>query len=481
MNDKSKGHRNTYVNHLELGKLPPQSIDSESAVLGALLIEPNAYVNVSDIIKAEMFYKDSHQHVYNAISNLFAKNTPIDIITVTKELQRTGKLEESGGAFYITQLCSNVAAASHIETHAAHIHDSYIRRKLINETATLSADAYNESKNIDDVLNSAVGLIDRLLDGSRSKSNILSFGDNINLLVEKIKKIQDNKGELSEGLKPSFKELQDFIREYENGRLIIVAGRPGMGKSAFVLNEALSFANDGKGVLFFSLEMTAQQITKRSLISTGDINQQTIDNSGMPDYYWEKLDNAITKIYNYPLFIDDTPLASFAHIKTQAKIYKQRYDIKCIVVDYLQLMGMDGNLPREQQVSLTSRQLKALAKEIDVPIFLLSQLNRGADSRSADGYKPKLSDLRESGAIEQDADIVLFPYRPEYYYKEDPEIKGKGFIIIEKNRDGKTGEAPVDISEDVSRWGNINNTINFNHGFESEEPNRYFYEKDTPF
>ncbi|MCP4987278.1 MAG: replicative DNA helicase [Colwellia sp.] len=462
---------------MELGKLPPQNIKSEQAVLGALLVEPNAFVQVSDIVKAEMFYEQSHQLVFESISKLFADNQPIDLITVTKELQKVNRLEEVGGAFAISELMKYVATAAHIETHAAMIHDSHVRRLLIAESVKLTATAYDNSQDLDTIINSTVGLIDRILKNTSNKAQILPFSDHLETMCQTIQDNQKIDDVSKQNLIPSCSSVRQLVKEYKPGGLYVIAGRPAMGKTAYALNEANSFVKVNEACLFFSLEMTAQEMTKRVFSAESGITNDVLDSHNMPNEFWMPIGESVNRLYKYPLLIDDTPLASFAHIKTQAKIYKQRHDIKSIVIDYLQLMEGDKSLVREQQIAQISKQLKALAKELMVPIFLLAQLNRNADSRSTEGYKPKLSDLRESGAIEQDADVVMFPYRPEYYYKDDQDIKGKGFILVEKNRGGRSGEAPVDISPDVSRWtcqDDINNfepsAKDLQAGFESDKP-----------
>jgi len=462
----------TLKSNLELGKVPPQNIKAEEILLASIIVDTSCYIKVCDIIKPDMFYRHEHTLIYNAASNLFVTDEVINMITITKELNKLGKLESAGGAFRIAELAGMVVSSNSVETYAAMMIEASLRRNVIAEASQLLSDAYNQSKNIDDIINSSVSMVDRILKNASSKASILSFGDNLGRMVEAIKESQKDK---LVGLKPSFSELREYIREYEPGRLYIIAGRPGMGKSAFVLNEAISFAKEGNGCLFFSLEMTSQQITKRAFINLSHMNQNDLEGNRVDSVVWEEIDDNIGKIEGYPLFIDDTPLCTFSHVKTQSKIYKKKHDIKAIIIDYIGLMGTDMSIPREQQISLLSRQLKALSKEINVPVFLLAQLNRNAEARSAEGFKPKLSDLRESGAIEQDADAVLFPYRPEYYYKEDAELKGKGLIIIEKNRDGTTGEAPVNISKDVSRWGYVEDyypelpTVT-DQGFMSEKP-----------
>lgn len=455
MNRNQKKCQNTSnESFLGIGKMPPQNTEAEEVVLGALIIEPEAIVNVSNILKPEMFYKESHQLVYKAITNLYEANKPIDMITVVNELRRINELENVGGAFVITQLTSRVASAANIEFHALMIFELYVRRNIIMLTVELNSKSYDDSIEFDDVFNCAVLLSDNISNLSINTSKILNFKDGLDEMVQSIIKRQKNSLKTIE-MHPSLKSVRKLIKEWEEGQLIIIAGRPGMGKSSFVLYECISLAKQEFPILIFSLEMTAKQLIKRAFLAESNIPNHIMDSYSFAPNYWDAIDSTIARICDYPVFIDDTPLASFAHIKTKSKLYQKRHGIKAIAIDYLQLMDTDKNLPREQQISTISRQLKSLAKELKVPIFLLSQLNRNADSRSGDGFKPKLSDLRESGAIEQDADIVLFPYRPEYYYPNDSDLKGTGLIIVAKNREGKVGECNVEINEDISRWTDV--------------------------
>lgn len=439
---------------IDYGKIPPSDLDYETAVLGALILEPEAYLSVSDILTPIDFYKESHVHIFDTIVSLFAENQPIDMMTIVDRLRRNGKLEEIGGAYYITTLTAKVASAAHLQKHALVLAELSIRRKLIQEASNILQSAYDVTNDIDTVVDSTITIIDRVVLDKSKNSKVVTIAEACVQFIDQLSEHQkfDNKtvGQIS----TTIESLKKIVPYYLGGNLIVIAGRPAMGKTSFVLNEIWNSVKNGQKFLFFSLEMSARELAGRLIQHESGVTQFDMDRKLMP-YEYEKLDKAMAKIEKTGLFIDDTGGVSFAHIRAKVKVYVKLHGINGIVIDYLQLMGTDRSLPREQQVAQLSGQLKALAKEFDIPVFLLAQLNRNAESRSNDGFKPKLSDLRESGAIEQDADIVMFPHRPEYYYPNDADLKGKAMVIVSKHRNGKVGEAELKVDLSRHKWTDV--------------------------
>jgi replicative DNA helicase len=334
-------------------------------------------------------------------------------------------------------------------------------------------------------VDSTITIIDRVVLDKSKNSKVVTIAEACVQFIDQLSEHQkfDNKtvGQIS----TTIESLKKIVPYYLGGNLIVIAGRPAMGKTSFVLNEIWNAVKNGQKFLFFSLEMSARELAGRLIQHESGVTQFDMDRKLMP-FEYEKLDKAMAKIEKTGLFIDDTGGVSFAHIRAKVKVYVKLHSINGIVIDYLQLMGTDRSLPREQQVAQLSGQLKALAKEFDIPVFLLAQLNRNAESRSNDGFKPKLSDLRESGAIEQDADIVMFPHRPEYYYQNDADLTGKAMVIVSKHRNGKVGEAELKVDLSRHKWTDIyensetytNEAVNLNFG---PKQNNDFSSYETPF
>ena len=438
------------------GRMMPADRETERAVIGSLLMEKDAYLKVSDIIAALDFYIEQNAVIFESIQYLFANSIPIDIISVMNDLRRREKLDVAGGAYYLTECTSKVASAAHIEHHASIILELSMRRELINRSETIVSSAYNASDNFDSIILSASNLLDSVLRKSENKAIILDFKDNMDRCIDSIKERQKNILNPSKNKRcTELTDLRYLISAYEGGNLIVIAGRPGMGKTDIAVNEACELTYKGMPVLIFSLEMTATELTNRVFQRETGLSKYDFERP-MDTWHWEQLGGAYEFLQQKGIFIDDTPLASFSHIKSKSKIYKQMHGIQAIFIDYLQLIRADNRLPREQQVAEITRNLKALAKELDVPVFLLAQLNREVEKRS--DKKPILADLRESGAIEQDADIIIFPTRPEYYWPMDNELKGIAIIDVAKNRSGKTGEVIVRVNETVTKFSNKNST-----------------------
>ncbi|MFA9372423.1 MAG: replicative DNA helicase [Labilibaculum antarcticum] len=445
---------------LDYGKVPPQALELEEAVLGALMLEKDAMISVGDILNADSFYKDAHQKIYKAILSLSINEEPVDILTVTEELKRQGTIEDVGGPFYITQLTNRVASAAHIEFHARIIAQKFIQRELIRVSSEIQTQAFDESVDVADLLDRAQQEVFEIAEGNIKKesSHIRPLADEvINQILEAGKRTDG----LS-GVPSGFTALDRITSGWQKSDLVIIAARPSMGKTAFVLSMARNMAVDHKApIAIFSLEMGADQLVKRLISSETELGSEKLRSGRLEDFEWEQLHVKIKDLVEAPIYVDDTPGLSIYELRSKCRRLKAKHDISCIVIDYLQLMtaGSDMRGNREQEVSLISRQLKIIAKELNVPVIALSQLNRGVEQRTGDAKKPMLSDLRESGAIEQDADMVLFIHRPERYgITEDAEgnsLIGIADIIIAKHRNGAVGEIQLRFRTNLARFTDL--------------------------
>ncbi len=428
---------------LERGKIPPQDIRLEEAVLGGMLIDKKGVDEVIDILKAEAFYRPAHQLIYEAISELFKNTQPIDILTVADQLRKQGKLEAVGGEFYLIQLTQKVSSAAHIEFHARVVLQKHIQRSLIKISNEIIEEAYDETTDVFDLLDSAETKLYNVTDSNLKRSSESAR----DLVIKARKKIEEifNRGEEFSGVASGFTEIDKVTAGWQPTDLIIVAARPAMGKTAFTLSMARNISIEGKmPVAFFSLEMSSVQLITRLIASETGLSSDKLRKGNLEDHEWQQLNFKVRELENAPLYIDDTPSLSIFDLRAKARRLVSQYGIKIIIIDYLQLMtagGGKGTGNREQEISTISRNLKALAKELNVPIIALSQLSRNVENRP--GHKrPQLADLRESGAIEQDADIVTFLYRPEYYKQDtwdDPEnspTTNQAEFIIAKHRNG---------------------------------------------
>ncbi len=447
-----------------MGKLPPQAIELEEVVLGALLLEQDAYTTVSETLKPEYFYKEAHQNVYQAITNLFMKQQPVDMLTVMEELKAMGKLEETGGAYYLSELTEKVASSAHIDYHARIIWQKYLQREIIRVSSDLQTKSYDETVDVSDLLEEAENSFFSLSQG-QMKREALQINPVIDEAINRIKEAGKREDGLS-GIPSGFTDLDRITSGWQKSDLVIIAARPAMGKTAFVLSMARNIAIDfNKPVAIFSLEMSNVQLVNRLIVSETELASEKIKNGNLTSYEWEQFHTKITPLIDAPLYIDDTAGLSIFELRAKCRRLKSKHDIGIIIIDYLQLMNASGMNPgsREQEVSLISRSLKGLAKELDVPIIALSQLNRGVESRTGDAKRPQLSDLRESGAIEQDADMVLFIHRPEYYkITEDMDgnsLLGIAEIIIAKHRNGATGDIRLRFKQHLARFQNLEDDI----------------------
>lgn len=436
---------NTSQQLLDIGKLPPQAVELEEAVLGALMLERDALTNVIDILKPQSFYKDANARIFGAIEQLFTRSEPVDILTVTQELKKTGELEIVGGAYYITSLTNRVASAANAEFHARIVAQKFIQRELIRISTDTIRDSYEESSDVFDLLDKAEKNLFTIVEGN-IKKNYDKMSTLIRLAIEQIDKIKENQGQFS-GIQSGLTALDRITSGWQNSDLVIIAARPAMGKTALVLTMARNAAVDFKHpVAVFSLEMSSLQLVTRLIASETELSSEKLKKGTLEDYEYAQLNEKIKQIAEAPLFIDDTPGLSVFELRAKARRLKEQHKIELIIIDYLQLMtaGGEGKGNREQEIATISRSLKGLAKELNIPVIALSQLSRAVETRGGD-KRPVLSDLRESGAIEQDADIVMFIHRPEYYnITEDGEGNstiGVAELIIAKHRNGPIDSA----------------------------------------
>lgn len=446
---------------IEIGKVQPQARELEEAVLGALLLEKDAYSQVSDILKPESFYDPIHQYIYTAIVALAIQQQPIDLLTVIEQLKKQGQLEIVGGSIYIAQLTEKVGSSAHIEHHARIIAQKYIARQLIAFSSEITHYAFDETTDVDDLMQEAES---RLFELSQNnvKKDIMQINPVIKDALELLN-IAANREEGLSGLQTGFTDLDKMTSGWQNSDLIIIAARPAMGKTAFVLSMAKNMAVTYKyPIALFSLEMANVQLVNRLIVNTCEIPGEKIKNGRLAPHEWEQLDHKIKELYDAPVFLDDTPSLSVFELRTKARRLVREHGIKMIMIDYLQLMNASGmnHGSRQEEVSMISRSLKGLAKELNIPIIALSQLNRGVEGRAgAEGKRPQLSDLRESGAIEQDADMVCFIHRPEYYKILEDEkgnsLIGMAEIIIAKHRNGATGEVILRFKSEFARFQNV--------------------------
>ncbi len=460
----------------EHGKIPPQALDLEEAVLGAMMLENDRLAEVIEILKPEVFYKENHQIIFLAIQRLFGQNEPVDILTVTEELRKSGELDIAGGPYFITMLTNRVASTANIEFHSRIILQKFIQRELIRVSSEIIKDAYEDTTDVFDLLDKAENGLFAISEGSIGKS----YMDMQSIISEAIKEIaagRNQQGKLR-GVGSGFTELDRITSGWQKSDLIIIASRPGMGKTAFALTMARNAAIDfKKPVAVFSLEMSSIQLVTRLMSSETEIAQDKLRKGAMEDHEWAQLNARITSLIDAPLFIDDTAALSIFDLRAKCRRLKAHHDVQLIIVDYLQLMqgNQDTRGNREQEISSISRALKSLAKELNVPVIALSQLSRASEKREK-AAKPILSDLRESGSIEQDADMVMFIYRPEYYKIDVDEngdsMSGVADVIIAKNRNGPLKDVRIRFISKYAKFVDAEmdytpvNTIPANTSFE---------------
>ncbi len=443
----------------EMGKMPPQALELEEAVLGAMLLEKDAVNEVIDILSPDSFYKEAHVKIYRAIQDLFASSEPIDILTVTNHLRRKGELEFVGGAFYVSNLTNRIISSAQVEYHARIVAQKYIQREIIRLCTDALKMAYDETTDVFDLLNKVESDLFSVAEGN-IKKNYDKLDDVIKLAIAQIEEAAKNTDGVS-GVPTGFKDLDRITSGWQKSDMIVLAARPGMGKTAFVLSMARNTAVDyNQGVAVFSLEMSSVQLVNRLIASETGISSEKLRKGNLQGHEFQQLHERIGKLSKAPLFLDDTPALSIFDLRAKCRRLKRQHNIKMVIIDYLQLMtaGAAGKGNREQEISTISRSIKEIAKEIEVPIIALSQLSRSVETRGG-SKRPLLSDLRESGAIEQDADIVTFIYRPEYYGLSEDEdgmpTQDRGDIIIAKNRHGSLDTVHLKFVKHLVKFTNM--------------------------
>lgn len=442
------------------GHLQPQALEIERVVLGALMIDKDAFSVVSDTLVPATFYDPRHQKIYEAVQSLNMNDRPVDIITVTEELRRMGVIETVGGPAYVVELSSQVASSAHIEYHASILAQKYLARQLITYASEIETGAFDETIDVNELVQTAEG---RLFEISQKnmKQDFTHVAPVVTEAVQILQKASTNTSGMT-GIPSGFTGLDNYTSGWQRADLVIIAGRPAMGKTSFALSIAKNIAVDyNEPIAFFSLEMDNVQLVNRLLSNICEISGKKILNGQLSQDEWQRLDKNVSKLQNAPIYIDDTPGLSIFELKTKARRLVREKGVKVIMIDYLQLMNASGARfgSRQEEVSTISRSLKELAKELGLPILALSQLNRTVENREGiEGKRPQLSDLRESGAIEQDADMVLFVHRPEYYRifqdEKGNDLRGKAQIIIAKHRKGSTGDVLLNFRGEFTRFQN---------------------------
>ena len=446
-------------------KLPPQAPDLEEAILSAILIEREAMTKVLDIIRAESFYKPAHQEIYRSMRRLFERSQPIDLLLVVEDLRKHEMLEMVGGAGYLAQLTSRVTSSANIEYHARIVTEKFIQRELIRTSSEVIKEAYEDSTDVLDLLDKAGSHLFAITEENMGKQ-VADMGSLANQLLEQLKELRSREGGLT-GVATGFTDLDRLTSGLQKSDLIIVAARPAMGKTSFVLSMARNAALGAKAdnptpVAIFSLEMSAAQLAGRIFSQDAEVNGQKMRNGKFTEEEWERLVNAMNHVGEAPIYIDDTPGINVFELRAKCRRLKLEKKIGMVIIDYLQLMSGAGEGTkggnREQEVSAISRSLKGLAKELEVPVIALSQLSRAVETRGGD-KRPQLSDLRESGSIEQDADMVMFLYRPEYYKITEDEqgnsLAGVAEVIVGKNRHGEARDIRLKFDSNFARFSDL--------------------------
>ena len=488
---------NQSIVNLSDGKIPPQAIDLEEAVLGAMLIDEKGVNEIIDILSPEVFYKKSHQLIYESIQRLFRESEPIDLLTVSADLKKNNNFEIIGGDFYLISLSQKVSSSAHIEYHSRIVQQKFIQRKLISISNEIIQKSYNESTDVIDLLDEAESKLYDI-----AQNNIKGSSETAqNLVIQAKKRIEEiSKQEGLSGVSTGFEKLDRLTSGWQPSDLVIVAARPGMGKTALALSMARNVSVQKKiPVAFFSLEMSSVQLITRLISSETGLSSDKLRTGKLADHEWQQLNIKVSDLESAPLYIDDSAALTIFELRAKARRLASSHGIKLIIIDYLQLMNIGssnkaGN--REQEISTISRNLKALAKELNIPVIALSQLSRAVETRGGT-KRPILSDLRESGAIEQDADIVSFLYRPEYYgiTEWDDDMKtpseGQGEFIVAKHRNGALDSIKLKF---VANLGKFEDIDSFDSPFEFQsklntdnklsdfsEPSNKDEEEDIPF
>lgn len=440
---------------LDGARVPPHSIEAEQALLGSLMLSTRAWDQIADRVSTNDFYRDDHRKIFRAILELSEASKPVDAITVAEHFERHGDLDQVEGGAYITYLANSVASAANVVAYADIVREKSVLRQLADAGTEIAGNAFrNEGRSAEGLLEEAEQLVYRIADQSaRRRNNFISIQEALKDAFARLEELHANEGDIT-GIPSGFNDLDKVTAGLQRSDLIIVAGRPSMGKTTLCVNMAENAAIRHKiPVAIFSMEMSALQLTMRMFSSIGQINQTRIRTGKLEDLDWPNLTSAMTMLQGTDIFIDETPGLSPSELRARARRLKREHDIGLVVIDYLQLMQVpDSKENRATEISEISRSLKALAKELNVPVIALSQLNRSLEQRP--NKRPVMADLRESGAIEQDADLILFIYRDEVY-NDDSASKGKAEIIIGKHRNGSTGTVELAFQGEFLRFTNL--------------------------
>ena len=437
-------------------RVPPQAVEVEAAVLGAMLLDQEGIAAVQEIIDDTAFYRDAHRKIYNTIVALYERNEPTDLLTLTTELNKRQQLADVGGAFYLAGLVDNVSTAANIEYHAKIVYEKSMSRKLINASTQIAQRAFEATENAEDLLDEAEQMIFALSERKLSRG-FTHLNPILHDTFENIERLHAHSNGVT-GVATGFTKLDEMTAGFQPGDLIIIAARPSMGKTALCLNIARNASIDGKtGVGIFSLEMASHQLAQRMLCSEARVDSHLMRTGRLPGDAWSNLSIAVGSLAQAPIFIDETPAISVTEVRSRArKLISEHDNLGLLIIDYLQLMrGPREAESRQQEISAISRNLKALAKELNIPIVALSQLSRAVESRGDGQKRPQLSDLRESGAIEQDADVVLFIYRPSRYDQVEEHEKNRTEIIIGKQRNGPIGTVELVFLDQYAAFENL--------------------------
>nr|WP_287887509.1 replicative DNA helicase [Prevotella sp.] len=436
----------------------PQAVEIERVVLGALMVDSDAFSVVSELLKPETFYEPRHQKIYEAIRNMNMDERPVDIMTLNDELSKMGEIDKVGGVDYLMEISSQVASAAHVESHARILAEKYMQRQLIHFAGDIETKAYDSSVDVDELMQQAEGSLFQISQNNM-KQDFTQVAPVVKNAVEILQRAASNKGGLT-GIPTGYVGMDEITSGWQASDLVIIAGRPAMGKTSFALSIAKNVAVDyGVPIGFFSLEMNNVQLVNRLISNVCEVSGRKILNGQLDPSDWERLDKRIGRLTNAPIYVDDTPGLSVFELRTKARRLVREKGVKIIMIDYLQLMNANGMKfgSRQEEVSTISRSLKGLAKELNIPVLALSQLSRNVENREGlEGKRPQLSDLRESGAIEQDADMVLFVHRPEYYHiyqdEKGNDLHGMAQIIIAKHRKGSTGDVLLNFRGEFTRF-----------------------------
>ncbi|MCA9342963.1 replicative DNA helicase [Candidatus Saccharibacteria bacterium] len=436
-------------------RIPPQNLDAETSLLGGILIDTDAIVKVADTVSVEDFYDEKHGIIYGAIKSLYEKHSPIDVLTVADGLRSSGQLDTIGGAAYLTELSNDVPTAAHVEQYASIVSQKAIRRRLIKASQDITSYGYDESKSLQELISDAEA---SLFDVSQKhiKQDIVNLDSILSESFERLDELHKDKGKIR-GIPTGFKDLDDILAGFQRSDLIILAARPSMGKTALALNLAHNVATKaGESVLLFSLEMSKEQLVDRMLAMESGVDAWALRTGNLSDQDFEKISHAMGTLSEAQIYIDDTPGITVSDMRTKARRESHKHPMGLIIVDYLQLMSggsrFSGDSNRVQEITEISRGLKGLARELNVPLIALSQLSRSVENRHP--QIPQLSDLRESGSIEQDADVVAFIYREDYYNK-DSERQNITDILIKKHRNGPVGGVELFFDRDKQRFRSL--------------------------